>query len=187
MSDRAIAPGELLRGERVSLRLATLDDCTPRYEAWLADPAVNQYLETRWEPQPLAAIREFVSAMLASPDNHLFAIVESADGAHVGNIKVGPVNARHAFADMSYFIGERQCWGRGYATEAIRLATDFGFARLGLHRLQAGLYAGNVGSGRALEKAGYRREAVFARQLKNAAGAWEDHVWYAVLREEWRS
>jgi RimJ/RimL family protein N-acetyltransferase len=105
----------------------------------------------------------------------------------VGNIKVGPVNARHAFADMSYFIGERQCWGRGYATEAIRLATDFGFARLGLHRLQAGLYAGNVGSGRALEKAGYRREAVFARQLKNAAGAWEDHVWYAVLREEWRS
>ena len=57
--------------------------------------------------------------------------------------------------------------------------------RLGLHRLQAGLYAGNVGSGRALEKAGYRRETVFACQLKNAVGAWEDHVWYSLLRDDW--
>lgn len=183
---RAIAPGELLRGAGVSLRLVTLADCTPRYEAWLADPQVNQYLETRWRPQPLDSIREFVAGMLESRDNYLFAIVENTSQAHVGNLKVGPIVRNHGYADISYFIGERGCWGKGYATEAIRLANGFAFGRLGLHRLQAGLYAGNGGSGKALEKTGYRREGVFKAQLKNAAGDWEDHHWYGLLREDWK-
>jgi len=51
--------------------------------------------------------------------------------------------------------------------------------------VQAGLYAGNAGSGKALQKAGYRAEGVFRKQLRNAAGQWEDHLWYSVLREEW--
>jgi ribosomal-protein-alanine N-acetyltransferase len=183
---RAIGPGEILKGAKVSLRLVTLDDCTPRYEAWLADPQVNQYLETRWRPQSLDSIREFVSGMLASADSYLFAIVENASGAHIGNLKVGPINGNHGYADISYFIGERAAWGKGYATEAIRLGTGFAFGRLGLHRVQAGLYAGNGGSGKALEKAGYRAEGIFRKQLKNAAGAWEDHHWFAVLREDWK-
>jgi RimJ/RimL family protein N-acetyltransferase len=176
-----------VRGDRVSLRLVTLDDCTERYEAWLADPAVNQFLETRWRPQRLDSIREFVGGMLGSTDSYLFAIVENATGMHVGNIKVGPIAGNHLYADISYFIGERGCWGKGYATEAIRLATGLAFERLGLHRMQAGIYASNGGSGKALEKAGYRKEAVFKAQLKNAAGAWEDHHWYAVLADEWRA
>jgi RimJ/RimL family protein N-acetyltransferase len=183
---RRIAPGEILRGGGVSLRLATLEDCTARYESWLADPIVNQYLETRWRPQPLGGIREFVAGMLESADSYLFAIVENASGTHIGNIKVGPIAWNHLYADVSYFIGERACWGKGYATEAIRLVTGFAFQRLGLHRLQAGLYAGNGASGRALEKAGYRREAIFKSQLKNATGAWEDHHWFACLKEDWR-
>jgi ribosomal-protein-alanine N-acetyltransferase len=183
---RRIAPGEILRGGRVSLRLVTLEDCTDRYESWLADPIVNQYLETRWRPQPLEAIREFVAGMVESSDSYLFAILENESGRHVGNIKVGPIVWNHLYADVSYFIGERSCWGKGYASEAIRLATGFGFHRLGLHRLQAGLYASNGGSGKALQKVGYRHEAVFKGQLKIAAGAWEDHHWFAMLRDDWR-
>lgn len=62
---------------------------------------------------------------------------------------------------MSYFIGEKNAWGKGFATEAIQLVTHFAFEQLHLHRLQAGLYASNIGSGKALEKAGYHLEAVF--------------------------
>jgi [ribosomal protein S5]-alanine N-acetyltransferase len=183
---RKLAQGEVLAGARVSLRLVEAADCSPRYEAWLADPEVNQYLETRWRPQPLESIREFVASMAESADNYLFAILEAAGPRHIGNLKVGPINANHGYADVSYFIGEKDCWGKGYATEAIRLAARFAFGRLGLHRLQAGLYASNLGSGRALEKAGYRKEGVFRGQLRNAAGAWEDHHWYGLLREDFK-
>lgn len=181
---RLILPADRFAGDRVTLRLVTLADCTDRYVSWLEDPEVNRYLETRWSTQDLSSVRSFVGAMVTSEDSYLMAIVENAGGEHVGNIKVGPIHPRHAFADVSYFIGERRFWGKGLATDAIRLAARVGFERLGLHRIQAGLYEGNVGSGKALEKAGFRLEGRQRRQLKGP-DAWEDHVWYGLLRDEW--
>lgn len=181
---RVISMGEVLPGARVSLRLATLDDCNERYVAWLADPVVNQYLETRYADQTLEMIRGFVCSMLASDHSYLFAIVENTTGVHVGNVKIGPLVPRHLFADVSYFIGERSAWGKGYGTEAVRLVTRFGFERLGLHRCQAGFYESNIGSQRVLEKAGYTREARLVKQLR-IEDRWEDHVWYGALRDTW--
>lgn len=174
-----------LDGPSVSLRLLTLDDCTPAYEGWLADPQVNRYLETRWSPQTSKMIRAFVAAMLASPTDYLFAIERRADHWHIGNLKIGPIHLRHHYADISYFIGERAEWGKGRATEAIALATDFAFRRLSLDRLQAGLYAGNQGSARALERVGFRLEGVFRQQLQNDQGIREDCLLYGLLRSEW--
>mgnify|MGYP001208932971 CR=1 FL=1 len=181
---RAISPEEHLEGERVTLRLVTLADCTERYVAWLADPEVSRYLETRWSPQPLASVRAFVADMLASAHSYLFAIVRRETGEHVGNVKVGPVDTRHAYADVSYFLGERSAWGKGLGTEAVQLATDFGFARLGLARMQAGLYKENVGSQRVLEKCGYVVEGVLRQKLV-LGDRRDDHVVLGLLRNEW--
>jgi RimJ/RimL family protein N-acetyltransferase len=185
-STRAIQPGDrLTEGGKagVTLRLVELADCTDRYVAWLADPVVNEFLETRYVEQSIASIKAFVSAMLESPDSYLFAILDPR-GRHIGNIKIGPVVPRHLYADVSYFIGEREAWGKGYGTDAVRIATRFGFERLGLHRCQAGLYESNVGSQRVLEKAGYSLDGRLAKQLR-IGDRWEDHVWFGALRETW--
>lgn len=181
MSGRLISPEEVFKGDRVQLRLCTLHDCTERYVAWLADPLVARYLETRWRPQTLADVREFVASMLGADHSYLFAIV--FQGQHVGNIKVGPINRFHAHADVSYFVGDRSVWGQGIATDAIRVICRVAFDRLGLHRVQAGLYASNGGSRRALEKAGFQLEGNFRRQLQGAEG-WEDHLWFGLLRDD---
>jgi RimJ/RimL family protein N-acetyltransferase len=104
---------------------------------------------------------------------------------HVGNVKIGPVIARHLYADVSYFLGDRDCWGKGLGTEAVRLVTRFGFDRLGLHRCQAGLYESNIASQRVLEKAGYSYEGRLKSQLL-LDGRWEDHVWFGALHETWQ-
>lgn len=178
-----LSRGQFLIGERVRLRLLELADCTPRYLAWLQDPLVIQFLETRWHPQSLDSISAFVTAMIASTDSCLFGI--HVDDRHIGNIKLGPINAYHAYADLSYFIGDRDQWGRGYASEAISIVTRFAFSTVGLHRVQAGLYASNLASARALEKAGFLREGALVDQLRGVDG-WEDHVWYGLNRENWR-
>jgi ribosomal-protein-alanine N-acetyltransferase len=182
---RRVEVDERFRGAKVTLRLVTLADCTERYVGWLQDPEVSKYLETRWSEQTLASVRAFVEGMLASEHSYLFAIVENATGAHVGNIKVGPIHPRHGHADVSYFLGDRETWGRGLATEAIAIVTFIAFERLGLHRVQAGLYEGNAASGRALEKVGYTLEGRQRKQLVGPRG-WEDHLWYGLLRDEWR-
>jgi ribosomal-protein-alanine N-acetyltransferase len=86
-------------------------------------------------------------------------------------------------ATLGYWIAEAD-GGRGYATAAVRLITNFAFGTAGLHRLQAAVMPRNAASLRVLEKAGFRREGLAARYLR-INGAWEDHVLMAITLEEW--
>jgi ribosomal-protein-alanine N-acetyltransferase len=154
------APASGLRVDegRIYLRPLTEDDVGEIYVAWLNDPLVNRFLETRHRKQDMAAVAEFVRAVNARPGEHLFAICLKESGKHIGNIKVGPVKPNHALADVSLFIGDRDCWGKGYATEAIRAISRHAIRELGIAKLNATAYSLNQGSIRAFLKVGYRHE-----------------------------
>jgi RimJ/RimL family protein N-acetyltransferase len=83
------------------------------------------------------------------------------------------------------FLGDRSVWGRGYASEAVRLRTAFAFNELNLERLESESIAQNIGMHRALEKSGYqkigRRRHVFYR-----SGQWLDSYIFELLRDEWQ-
>ena len=147
-----------LDAARLRLRRLGAADCNARYLGWLQDPQVNRYLETRFATQTLDGIVAYVQRVNARSDEHLFGIFLRTGERHIGNLKLGPVRAHHALADISLFIGERDCWGQGYATEAIVAASRHAFEALGVRKLNAGIYAPNAGSARAFLKAGYREE-----------------------------
>jgi len=174
-----------LEGEDIYLRSCLVSDCTEEYLSWLNDPQVNQYLETRWDKQSIESISEFVGAMLKSQNDYLFAIITKDDqGKHIGNIKIGPIHPRHTYADISYFLGDRVYWGKGLVTQAIDLVTRFGFDVLGLYRIQAGVYEKNIGSIRALQKSHFVHEATLRKQLLDANGNRQDHLFFGRLNEE---
>ena len=86
-------------------------------------------------------------------------------------------------AEVGYWIGV-PFWGRGIATEAVRLVTATAFARHpDLRRLYALPFASNPASARVLEKAGYQREGVM-RQSAIKDGVVQDQWLYAILRHE---
>ena len=62
-------------------------------------------------------------------------------------------------AEIGYWIGEPY-WNRGIATTALKLATKYAFKDLKLVRLFAGVFEGNDGSRKVLEKSGYTLEGV---------------------------
>jgi RimJ/RimL family protein N-acetyltransferase len=169
--------------DAIHLRPITVDDCTPTYVAWLNDPEVTKFLETRWHPQTIKTVRAFVEGILAQQSSHLLAIIESETGRHVGNIKIGPVNPHHLSADISFFIGDKTCWGKGYATAAIRGATAWAFSTLGLQTLRAGAYGENIGSCKALEKSGYTLRAVFPDELTTDGGR-DEHLYFSMTRSD---
>ena len=74
--------------------------------------------------------------------------------------------------------------GLGYSLEAGTALLDVGFGSLGLHRIIGRAAAHNHGSGRAMERMGLRREAVFLQSEKRGE-TWIDSAVYAVLAEEW--
>jgi ribosomal-protein-alanine N-acetyltransferase len=101
----------------------------------------------------------------------------------LGRVALGGIQ-RGAFlnAHLGYWIDAAH-EGKGLMTEAVREATAFAFAGIGLHRVQAAVMPRNQASHRVLEKVGYRREGMAERYLY-IAGAWEDHVLYALTRED---
>ncbi len=81
------------------------------------------------------------------------------DGAAVGGIGYEPMGDvyRHT-AEIGYWLG-RAYWGRGIVSEALATFAQQLFATRPLVRLEAGVYAWNPASMRALEKAGFLRES----------------------------
>ncbi len=92
-------------------------DINIKYVEWLNDPCVNQYLETRFSPQSLESVYLYWKTYQLDKNSPWFAICTLSNEDHIGNIKLGPIDWVHRRAEISLFIGERGCWGKGYAAE----------------------------------------------------------------------
>ncbi|GAB3368501.1 GNAT family N-acetyltransferase [Amycolatopsis echigonensis] len=107
----------------------------------------------------------------------------TVDGKFAGQITVGNViRAALRSAWIGYWVSSEIVRG-GVATAAVALVTDHAFDAAGLHRLEATVRPENNASIRVLTKAGYRQEGLFERYL-DVAGAWRDHLCFAVTKEE---
>lgn len=84
---------------------------------------------------------------------------------------------------LGYSLDKDQ-YGKGYATEAVRLILDFAFNEVGFHRIEAGAMPRNIGSTRVLEKIGFVKEGL-ARDYLQINGVWEDHYMYSMLESDW--
>ena len=171
-----------ITGNRVVLGPAKRSDCTKEYLSWLEDARINQYLETRWEEQSIEKIQLFVESMEKSLDSILFVIIDVSSGRHIGNIKIGPINPNHKYADISYFIGDSNVWGKGYATEVVSLLTSYAFNCLDLENILAGVYESNIGSQRVLEKSGYKMQCEFSNMVVNVKNRRESLFRYTLSR-----
>lgn len=149
-----------LVGDRLYLREVCLADVNEYYFRWMNDPEVTQYLESRFYPNSMESLLEYVKGFQGNKDNIFLAIVLKENHKHIGNIKMGPINWFHRLADIGIMIGEKDCWGKGYATEAISLLAEHAFRNLNLHKLTAGFYKTNQGSLKAFQKAGFEVEGV---------------------------
>jgi [ribosomal protein S5]-alanine N-acetyltransferase len=181
----------VLQGRRVVLRPLTVHD----FEAWRDVRRRCHDWLTKWEPQRLPGQPDTVE------DRQAFAARCSVrmreiqlgtgygfgifvDGAFAGEVNV---NSIHRGAHQSAYIGywiDQGLAGRGYMPESVVVVLRFAFEQLLLHRLQISIIPRNTASRRVVEKLGLRDEGVAERYLE-INGTWEDHIRFAITREEW--
>lgn len=141
----------------VYLRPLVEGDFGERYVAWFRDPEVTRFLEAR------SITREDAIDHLRRGEGgrhwRMFAVCEAADGRHIGNVKIGPINRAHGVSDFVTVIGERAVWGRGYARRAIALGIEIAFGEMGIRKLSASIDSRNTGSIKAYTAAGFTVEA----------------------------
>lgn len=84
--------------------------------------------------------------------------------------------------EIGYFIAE-DYWGKGLATKAIKAVASYSFKNFDIIRAYAVPFSDNPGSRRALEKAGFKLEAILKQNvIKN--GIIKDSCIYSLLKED---
>jgi RimJ/RimL family protein N-acetyltransferase len=144
--------------ERLAFRILEVCDVSNQYVHWLNDPEINRFLETRFTPHTKSSCENFVLAMQADAGSYLFGIFNKKTNAHIGNIKIGSINVNHKVGYISFFIGDKNSWGKGYGAESIHSVTQWGFKFLRLRRIESGCYEGNLAALRSFLKIGYTVE-----------------------------
>ena len=134
------------------------DDITDAYLKWFRDREVTKYLEASHITRQDSI--EFFRLGVSTAKYRVYAVCIQSNGEHIGNMKLGPVDAINGVTDLTIVIGARSRWGKGYGCEAIRSGIDMAFNQMGLRKIAVGIYADNVGSLNAYARAGFVPEAV---------------------------
>jgi [ribosomal protein S5]-alanine N-acetyltransferase len=105
--------------------------------------------------------RSFREAWLPPKPMGLLATVYKPDGLYIGRCGLYPLRTEEGEvvpgeAQLAFYLA-RPYWGRGLATEAGRAFVRYGFAELGLSRIEAGANAANAASNRVIQKLGFTR------------------------------
>jgi len=174
----------VLQTERLTLRALRPEDA-PVLKHLVSSYEVALNTLSIPHPYPEGAAAEWIASNDKSFDDgkmvNLGIFLREGDTL-VGSIGL-TIHREHDRGELGYWIGV-DYWNRGYATEATAAIIDYGFRERGLHRIDAGHFARNPGSGRVMQKVGMSLEGRFRESVKK----WDEFVdvdFYAILRSEW--
>lgn len=156
----------------------------PVFVSWFSDPEVTRYLLRR-HPPSLRQEEHWLERAAGSRADVVWAVTRKDPPALIGVTALHRIDwqYRHAWIEIS--LGDRSSWGQGFATEAVRLCTTYGFVELGLEKILASVYSGNDPSLRIVAKTGFRHAGLLRRHAF-FGGEWHDEWLGELLREEWK-
>lgn len=150
--------GDLVREGRL-VRLRThVPANRSAFQRWYADPEIARLLRHDQEPLNEIQSRGYFDTIILplSARGLCYAIHEAATDRFIGTSALTDLNASTASALFRIVIGEKDCWGHGYGTEATRLVAEEGFFRHGLQQVQLEVFRHNQRAIAAYRRVGFR-------------------------------
>ena len=173
-----------LTGSRIRLRELRDDDLTDLVTWWQDPDVMVTQTAGPFHPRPADAIADQFRAWNrnAGTDTGL-TIVHRSENTVLGHVALFGADAHNRTATFAIIVGPPH-QGQGYGSEATALMVRYGFAELGLHRIQLAVAGFNERAIHTYAKAGFLeegrdREAVFRN------GRWHDQVRMGILDREW--
>ncbi len=101
----------------------------------------------------------------------------------IGFIHLVGVSWTHGDTWMGIGLGDREYWGKGYGTDAIRVILSYVFTELNLRRVSLVVFAYNPRAIKSYQKAGFKVEGRLRQHLARD-GQRYDMIFMGLLREE---
>ena len=129
-------------------------------------------------PYTLSDAKSWLESVINRLPETNFAIATVDDEAVGGIGFILQQDVAYRSAEIGYWLGE-DYWGRGLATESVKVVTEYAFAHHEICRIYAHVFEWNLASARVLEKAGYLLEGRLKKSVTKD-GQTIDQLMYAI-------
>lgn len=174
---------DLLTGKLVRLVAIDLEEDTRLLSEWDRDSEFQRLLNSesagRYNPKQ---IKEFFEKEIDSM--HFYLIQRLEDDRKIGLIDLNGFDWVTRSAWVGIGIGEREFWGKGYGTDAMRILLRYAFTVLNLQRVNLNVFDFNQRGYLSYKKSGFKEEGRIPGALLKA-GKRCDLIFMGVLRSEW--
>lgn len=180
---------DLFKGELVRLSAFDHEELAKAYTTWTRDSELQRLFNgTASFLYSAKAGTDFFEKMIKenSPADHFFSIRKLDDDRLLGDINLDVINdwgSRDAFVGIG--IGDRNDWGKGYGTDAMKIILRFAFTELNLRRVTLTVFEYNPRAIRSYEKVGFRHEGHLRGALLRDGKRWDMHF-MGILAEDWK-
>ncbi len=177
---------DIFRGKLVRLSAENPETYAEHFSRWWHDSEYGRLLDLA--PGMLFSpkrVKEWLEKELEKdpPEMWMFGIRALDGDKLIGFVDLSGATP-HGDTFVGIGIGERDYWGKGYGTEAMKLVLRFAFTELGLHRVSLNVFEYNPRGIKSYEKAGFRMEGR-VREMLLRDGQRSDVFFMGVLREDW--
>jgi len=176
----------MLRGERTGLRARHEDDIPVLESELYNDVETLVRADSRpWRPLSPGSAQSPYRLRDDATDSAAFSVVELASDELVGEALLWGIDQHNRLAHVG--ISLRPAFrGRGLAADAVRALCRYGFAILGLQRLQVETLADNLAMIATATGAGFTAEGTLRRSAW-VNGEFADEVILGLLATEWQT
>lgn len=161
----------------------------PNYYQWVTDIDVVRYIgrEEYIDKIPFSEVRQYVKDIWDSEFCTFLAVYHIETGNFIGTSKVNFLNERglkSRIADIGIMIGDKKFWGKGLATDILRIVSRYAFDTLGVRKLTAGAMSPNIAVIKAFKHIGFIEEGLLRKKNLLEDGSYCDHIVLGCFREE---
>jgi RimJ/RimL family protein N-acetyltransferase len=159
------------------------------FSRWNQDTGWVRFLDT--EPSRLLSAKKWKEWLekdldKGTPDEVFFAIRRLEGDQLIGFIGLFDLYLQHGDTLVAIALGEREYWGKGYGTDAMRIMLRYAFNELNLRRVGLIVFEYNPRAIRSYEKVGFIPEGRVREVMQRDGKRW-DFLYMGILREEWLS
>lgn len=168
--------------DKISIRKITLED-TDNIIKWRNSPSVKKNFCLQEDLTKEIHINWFHNKILTK-EVEQFIIIEKSSNMPVGSTYLRDIDYKNSKAEFGIFIGEESARGKGFGTTATKLLVEYGFNKLGLHKIFLRVFTNNTSAIKAYEKAGFEYEGTAKDDICLPDGTYQDITFMSIINKK---
>ncbi len=176
----------MFSGEKVRLREYKKEDVKIAQRFINDEEIIRTLRPTVPYPCTLEEEQKWFEKVSSTNDTYNFAIETLKDSRYIGGCGVNKVDWKNSVVTVGIFIGDKDYWGKGYGTDAMKILIRFIFEQMNVNKVKLHVYSFNERALKSYKKCGFVKEGVLRQEIFKD-GKYHDIIAMGILREEYYS